>query len=209
MAIGTYEVANVAGYGDAYFGTKPLNYSSAQRVSFTGDVSVKSVFFYYGSANTNASGGVKFQIFKASDGSLITNQSITVTTTVGWQEVEIIPVTLTSGVEYSIGFYTPNPGTTAVAYDTTGTGVYQAGQSTPAGIVSSWWGSIFYNTTNAETTMPSTSVTDSLMIKLSVDATPATGVTVTNSPVPNGTIPLVSWTQTGQTKYQMRWRKIS
>src|SRR6478736_5363336 len=33
-----------------------------------------------------------------------------------------------------------------------------------------------------------------------------TGVTVTNTPVPNGTIPTVSWTAPGQTSYRMRWR---
>jgi len=36
-----------------------------------------------------------------------------------------------------------------------------------------------------------------------------TGVTVTNTPVPNGTIPTVSWTAAGQTSYRMRWRKVS
>jgi hypothetical protein len=215
---GTYLVQNQLTYNDANSNRNPAGagYQYGQRITFTQNIIIKSVWFYFvGSGGANAPLH-KFQVFRVSDDARLYEQNCWLSTTVGWQEfVLTTPVSVPAGVQYSIGMLLPNGYDTWISIDASGSGTNLTGQSTPAGIDSTWWGQVYYEINGNNVGMPTIAIADSLSIRLGVDLNvlpTAPTATTTNSPVTVNTNLTANWTHNDpdanpQAKYQIRYRQ--
>lgn len=221
MPLGAYTVQNAVGYNDV--GTGFFRISStyrhiAMRVTFTQNIKLVSVGVVYQGEEAGSTAPLhQLRIYKTSDSSLVSSQNLWLNNVVdisAWQEHAITTVVLDAGVEYSIGFQVPLGYNSRISCDSLGTGTTGlAGQSTPAGITTTWKG-LYYDT--SPDTMPVTSLSDSLNIQMYVDpnALPLapTGVSPV-TPVTVGSQISLSWTHNDpdadpQGKYQVRYRKV-
>jgi hypothetical protein len=174
MASGAFKVEAPSGYTD-YSGNRTYQ-SMAERVSFDKTVVVKSVWVYYSGIATASAPLWIFRVWKVSDPSTsVANENLwgSSTNPNGWYEMQLsTPVALQANTEYSIGFNVPAIYGTYLAYDSSNSASYLSGLVTPAtgGPVVQWYGQTYYNATDvAGGAMPTTVLTNNLLIKLSVD----------------------------------------
>lgn len=216
---GTYLVTPPAGYAD-YSGARE-SYQMHLRLTASTKVIVKSAYTRFGGKNDSNSALNIFEIYRVSDATLLHSQNFFMNEGIGnvWQELTLnTPFVMLPGVEYSMGWNTHSLYRTLTTYDSSG---MVAGPllitptPTPSFTITAA-ANTYYNTGNP-TTMPTAQLADTAALQLGVDLNTAptapTNLAATNSPVPTGTSPALSWTfndpdaGNAQGKYQIRWRK--